>query len=193
MLKIILILPVIFTTGWLVRSMPDRRPEPEPVANWTKAEPLPEQMIQGAGEPVRLLIPAIAVNAEIVAVGLTPDKIVDTPRDEVGFWGDEPGLTGTATLNGHFINDRREPGIFNRLGELRPGDDILVTDRLGQVHAYRVWEKELVAVEEFPLKKVYRRTDEGRLQLITCAGRYEPARDDYSKRTIVYARLMEGL
>lgn len=151
-------------------------------------DPLPAQ----PSVPQKIRIPAINLEAVIDQVGLTPDSIVDTPINEVGWYkdGPKPGEIGNATLNGHFKNSSFGPGVFYNLSLLAAGDIISVIDDLGQEFQFRVIKKDIVSVADFPLTEVYGSSTVSRLILITCAGAYSNTREDFSHRTIIYSELL---
>lgn len=88
--------------------------------------------------PVELRIPSLRISAPVLAVGLTPKNVMDTPtgsaKDPVWrkvFWyrgGGIPGDATTATIAGHVDDVLGRPAIFARLKDLRPGDPIVVHD-----------------------------------------------------------------
>lgn len=142
--------------------------------------------------PVKITIPSIGVDSEIVSVGLTEEKIVDTPATKVGWYHRmaKPGERGIMSLNGHFQNANNQPGVFHNLSKLKNGSEIIITDKQNRQFRYQVQASELVTVNDFPLKKIYGRSDQAELNLVTCAGQFDPSTNDYTKRTLIYATLM---
>jgi hypothetical protein len=86
--------------------------------------------------PLRIQIPALDVNAPILAVGLTPDNVMDSPKGPFGdrvwssaFWyrgGGIPGDVGTATIAAHVNDPLGTPMIFAHLEDLQPGDQVII-------------------------------------------------------------------
>src|SRR4051812_9773607 len=80
-------------------------------------------------EPVRLTIDKIGVDASVVPVGVKPDtNVVQVPGIADAGWyryGPTPGQAGSAVLVGH-VDGRGSPGVFWRLRDLVPGDEITV-------------------------------------------------------------------
>lgn len=148
---------------------------------------------ESVGAPVRLSIPRIGVETSIEAVGLTPDGKLDVPVDPVhsGWYrgGPKPGEEGNAVLDGHYTF--RGPGVFHRLNELEPGDDILVTGDDGVTRTFRVREAETYHVSTAPLAKIFGDADGKRLTVITCAGTWDDAIGHYDARHVVFAELAE--
>lgn len=142
--------------------------------------------------PINLSIPIINLEAQIYPVQLTKDKIVDVPKDDVGWYlgGVRPGEKGNAVLDGHYTNSQFGPGIFYNLDKLRTGQDMYVTDIKNQQFHFRIREIELVDAVNFPVEKVYGKSDTSSLNLVTCAGSYDWQKKDYTQRTIIYSELV---
>ncbi len=142
--------------------------------------------------PVSLNIPAINLIARILPVGLTEKQIVDTPEIDVGWFTNSarPGETGTIALNGHFKNADGSPGVFYNLANLKTGSNIYIENSDGGKVTYVVTETEKVTVTDFPLQKVYGLNEGSLLTIVTCAGEFDPQKEDYLERTIIYARLI---
>ena len=109
--------PTIFAFGPLIESNLDLWAGPEIV-------------------PLELEIPSLKVNAPVLAVGLTSENLMDSPKGPIGdmiwntaFWyrgGGIPGDVGTATIAGHVNDPLGQPMIFAHLENLRPGDVIIL-------------------------------------------------------------------
>jgi hypothetical protein len=86
--------------------------------------------------PLELQIPKLHITAPVVGVGLTPKNLMDSPKGPIGdaiwhtaFWfrgGGIPGEVGTATIAGHVNDPLGRPEIFANLGDLHPGDVIVI-------------------------------------------------------------------
>ncbi len=131
--------------------------------------------------PKRLKIPSIDVNAVIQPVGKDRLDRMDTPTetDEVGWYryGAKAGATGNVVLSGH-LDDLSGPAIFANLGDLRLGESVTL-QRGKKAIAYEVVSVERYRLEDVPLASIFAATQAERLQLITCAGPYDP---DYGYR-----------
>jgi len=105
-------------------------PAPPPVVPGFEVGDLPERVTApGAGGPVRLVIPAIAVATPLLRLGLEADGSMAVPADfdQAGWFagGPAPGQVGPAVIAGH-VDSRTGPAVFYRLRELRPGQAVLV-------------------------------------------------------------------
>ncbi|HVE47951.1 MAG TPA: class E sortase [Acidimicrobiales bacterium] len=148
---------------------------PVPTVPGVPVEPLPPPPPAPVGEAVAIIkIPKIGVEKAIVqGVGLSelkkgPGHYPTTPM---------PGEPGNAAIAGH----RTTYGApFFNLDELKIGDPILVTTRLGQFR-YEVSESKVVSPKE---TSVLQPADDNRLTLTTCHPRFSAA-----QRLIVVALL----
>lgn len=168
--------------------------EPEPVQIITPSERFAVQAAPiVVPVPVSVTIPKIGLEARIQPVSLTAQGIVDTPQQGVGWYlsGPKPGETGNANVNAHFVTEDGKPGPFYRFSRLSEGDEISVASENGQTRIFKAYKVLNVAVADFPFEKVYGPASGKNLILVTCAGRYDARRGDYTQRTIVYARLSE--
>jgi sortase (surface protein transpeptidase) len=138
---------------------------------------------------------------------------MDAPQGPLGdpvwqeaFWyrgGGIPGDVGTATIAGHVDDVRGRPALFAHLGDLHPGDPVVVHDTQGggevrftvsQVATYSVQQASQPAI----LATIYgagpvagtgpQPAPDGRshLTLVTCAGDF--VHGAYDHRVVVYAQ-----
>ena len=145
-------------------------------------------------DPVRVEIPAIAVSAPVIPLGLNTDGSLEVPVDfaDAGWFtgGPEPGERGAAVIAGHF-DSVSGPGVFYRLQALRPGDDIAVTVTGGSIVHFTVTSTRQVPKSRFPTRLVYQQTTRPSLRLITCEGAFDQSTGHYVDNLIVFARLRE--
>jgi hypothetical protein len=144
--------------------------------------------------PVAVRIPKIGAQSSLVQLGLNPDGSVQVPPvsepRQAGWYagGAAPGEIGPAVLLGHVDGDH-QAGIFFRLHELAPGDDVFVTRKDGVVLHFTVTAKTEVPKDAFPTEAVYGRTVTPELRLITCGGSFDAAAHSYVDNIVVYATL----
>lgn len=147
-----------------------------------------------AGElPVRLRIPRIEVNAHVKHVGINIEGKMATPGNfvDVGWYkyGTVPGFPGSAVMDGHVDNALSLPGVFKRLEELRPGDELFV-DTASSTHLRFVVERVVsYPLEHIPLEEIFNAKGEARLNLITCEGSWLKDKNSYDHRLVVFAQL----
>lgn len=167
-----------------------------PPASQSSAIPLPPGTAPGAPTPWRLRIPAIGVDAPIVALGLDSDGAFAAPEtpDVVGWYrhGPAPGQTGNVLLDGHVDWTNRQTGVpfggvFYSLSRLGVGQQIIVTDGAQEV-VYAVSERRRYHWLDPGGVSVMQPTNDARLTLITCGGVFDRASRSYDQRDVVIAR-----
>ncbi|MCW2741852.1 MAG: hypothetical protein JWR45_2274 [Blastococcus sp.] len=142
---------------------------------------------------MRLQVPAIGVDSELMALGLEDDGSLEVPPD--GFpagWftgAPMPGEIGPAVMAGHVDWDGL-PGVFYDLRLLEPGDEITVTREDGSVVAFAVASVEQFPKDAFPSAAVYGNLDHPGLRLITCGGSFDAGERSYVDNIVVFADLV---
>ena len=136
--------------------------------------------------PVGLAAPAIGLDAAIEQVGVVNGVMV-TPKDawNVGWYADlaRPGRPGNVVFAGHKDWWGIGPTIFADLDQLRPGDEIVVTGRNGEVVTYVVVETWLVGADVDFGPVIAGDMAQEQITLITCAGSFDGAA--YEARLVV--------
>ena len=141
------------------------------------------------GRPVSIAIPAAGVDARVVPVGLRPDRTMEVPAVGLAGWyevGPRPGEAGPAVIVGH-VDSRSGPAVFFRLGELQRGDRILVGQAGGVARSFVVRRVERSAKEALPVARIWNRTRQPVLRLITCGGSFDRSTGHYRDNVVVYA------
>jgi hypothetical protein len=145
-----------------------------------------------ASPPVRLAIPAIGVATRLVRLGLEAGGGMQVPADfgRAGWFaeGPAPGQVGPSVIAGH-VDSRDGPAVFYRLGELRPGQAVLVERADGTRLRFLVEEARRYPKADFPTAAVFGPVPAAALRLITCAGDFDRARGSYRDNLVVFARL----
>ncbi|MFC4855284.1 sortase domain-bontaining protein [Actinophytocola glycyrrhizae] len=141
------------------------------------------------GDPLRVTIPAIDVDAALVPVGLEPDGAMRTPEFGLAAWyspGPRPGEPGPAVVVAHVDSAVGGPDVFYRLKELAAGDEVVVHYRAGAV-TFVVTGKEQTAKTALPTERIWNGATAPVLRLITCGGAFDRAARSYLDNVIVYA------
>lgn len=144
--------------------------------------------------PVRIRIPALDIDTNVESVGLR-NGAMDVPGNlwNIGWLNTNgrPGETGTAVMAGH--KDSVQGGaIFWDLNKLKPGDRVYVSDEFGYELSFEVTELGSYNADQAPTSRIFGKTNEARLNLITCDGDFVPEQRTYAKRLVVYTRLLSG-
>jgi len=142
--------------------------------------------------PVRLQIAAIGVDSALMSLGLRADGSMQVPPGgfPAGWYtgGPTPGERGPAVIAGHV--DWNGPGVFSRLQDLRPGDQVMVTRADGSRPVFRVTQVSRYLKDQFPNKLVYGNLDHPGLRLITCGGTFNAQTGHYEENLVVFADLV---
>jgi hypothetical protein len=148
--------------------------------------------------PVTLDIPQLGVHSTLLQLGLNPDRTVQVPplaRDSQAGWykySPTPGQQGPSVILGHVDSAEYGPGIFYRLGALRPGNTLAVTRADRSTAVFRVDRVVSYPKDRFPTLEVYGNTDSAQLRLITCGGRFDFSTHNYQDNIVAFATLVSA-
>jgi LPXTG-site transpeptidase (sortase) family protein len=148
-----------------------------------------------ASNPVRLIIPALAINAPVEEVGTQPNADLATPTKnpwlDVGWYklGPQPGERGSAVIDGHLDRPGGFPAVFWHLRDLHLGDELLVKNISGKTLHFQVTRIELYTPQDAPIQDIFGNWGGTYLNLITCAGDWIPSQHQTNLRLIVYTSL----
>jgi hypothetical protein len=127
----------------------------------TMAEPEPPAGM-ARSEPVSVRIPRIGVNSSLIPLGLNADHTIQVPPVstpmQAGWYtlAPTPGEIGPAIILGH-VDGNKQPGIFIRLRELTPGDEVFVARKDGSIVRFVVHRVDQVSKDRFPHRGGLRR------------------------------------
>lgn len=173
--------PTKVTSSLPVASRPARKPV-------IAAEP-PAPAI---GVPARLQIPAIDIDAPVEAVGVDAkgDMAVPEQVQQIGWYrfGAAPGSSaGSVVMSGHVDSAVQGLGAFSKLGDLKAGDAITVSDATGHRLRYHVVGREAFDKKTAPMADLFSRNGTARLTLITCGGDFDSSIRSYVDNIVVTA------
>jgi hypothetical protein len=147
-----------------------------------------------AAAPVGLRIDSINASSTLVPLGLNANRTVAVPPVATPMqasWyrlGPAPGAPGPAVILGHVNGDGKE-GIFARLNEVKPGDQVKVSRADGKTAVFTVTKLQQVAKNAFPTTAVYGDTPAAELRLVTCGGDFDQSKHSYADSIIAFATL----
>ncbi|WP_308123736.1 class F sortase [Modestobacter marinus] len=154
--------------------------------------PTPGALQLPPSDPVRVRIPALGITSPVVRLGLDGDGAMEVPpaADPVGWYtgSPTPGELGPAVLAGH-VDWGGEPGAFDGLAALLPGESVVVQRADGTVATFTVDRVEEHGKDGFPTDRVYGDLDHAGLRLITCGGDFDRDSGDYPHNVIAFASL----
>ena len=141
--------------------------------------------------PVRVRVPAIGVDSELLRLGTDPAGVLVPPDDpdRAGWFtgGAVPGDVGPAVVAGH-VDWIEGPAVFVRLRELDPGDEVVVDREDGTAARFTVTGVGRYPKDDFPTEAVYGPTPRAELRLVTCGGDFDRSRGSYEDNVVVFAR-----
>jgi sortase (surface protein transpeptidase) len=148
--------------------------------------------------PVRLEIPQLDVRSDLLQLGLNADQTVQVPplsKDSQAGWykySPTPGQLGPSVILGHVDSAKYGPGVFFKLGALRPGSTLSVTRSDRSTAVFRVDRVVSYPKDRFPTLEVYGNTDSAQLRLITCGGKFDLSSHNYQSNIVAFATLVSS-
>ncbi|MGG1639969.1 class F sortase [Paenibacillus sp. NRS-1782] len=142
--------------------------------------------------PRKIDIPAVRIHSIIEPVTYLKNGQMGVPdnTDRVGYLstGILPGAAGNAIMDGH-VDTYTGPAVFYPLKKLKRGDFVYVTGDEGCKLQFVVEEVKFYLTSEAPIQTIFGPTEEHRLNLITCAGRYSRSKKEHEGRLVVFTKL----
>jgi len=145
--------------------------------------------------PVSVDIPAIGVKSRLLRLGVNSDgtirvpSLYPTPGQAAWYkYSATPGQIGVSVIEGH-VDAHKGPGVFFRLGGLRPGDIVDVRLADGITAVFRITGVRQYLKSKFPANTIYAATRYSALRLITCGGNFDYRTGHYLSATVVFASL----
>lgn len=161
------------------------------IVSTTFTQPHSQEARIPLGDPVRIRIPKINVDASFELVGMTSDGAMEAPKNNNNVaWfnlGPRPGDIGSAVIAGHYGLSNGKPSVFDELYLLRKGDEIVIENDRGEETVFIVQRNRRYTPTEDAVN-VFQSNDGGsHLNLITCEGKWDVPSKSYSKRLVVFA------
>lgn len=147
--------------------------------------------VEAGREPVRLTVPAVGLEVDLDAVGVSADGQMEIPDDgdRAGWYrhGPAPDDDGGSVVVAAHIDTKQGPGAFRALTGVSEGDQVLVELADGRSVAYRIVGGEQVAKRDLPVDALFRRDGDPVLRLVTCSGDWSPAAGSYTANLVISA------
>ncbi|MEU4669622.1 class F sortase [Amycolatopsis sp. NPDC023774] len=144
--------------------------------------------------PTSVSIPKIGAKSSLVSVAVNLEGKISVPSVKTPMqaaWyrlSPVPGEVGPAVVLGHVDGDKK-PGIFYKLKDLVPGDEVDIDRSDGKKLKFTVDHLTQVPKDQFPQDAVYSNSTKPELRLITCGGVFDHAEHSYEDNIVVYANL----
>jgi len=141
----------------------------------------------------RFRIPRFEIDAPVVALGVRPDGVMESPDGPVDVaWYEftaRPGFGSNAVFSGHVDYINYGPAVFWNLKDLEMGDVIEVHLNDGTVYRYEVAGRDQVAADAPAevINDIIGGTEQEIITLITCGGPFDASVGQYDERVIVRA------
>ena len=172
---------------------------PPPAAAPAPAAPAPAApapQFVGASAPTGIDIPSVGIRSTtFVDLSVAADGTISVPgtANEVGFYtgGPTPGQLGPAVIGAH-VDSTQGPGIFYRLGAIKPGAEIKVNRADGSVTTFTVDKVATYPKDQFPTEEVYRGDfTKSEIRLVTCGGTFDKVKH-YLDNVVVFGHLTQA-
>ncbi|WP_081503560.1 class F sortase [Salinibacterium sp. PAMC 21357] len=187
----------LLLAGCASPQAPSIAPEPAPAPLPTAAIDVPRQSsevvpVQPAAAPIRIQIPAVAVDIQISPVGIEPDGFMQIPENiTIAGWyryGSSPGsATGSTVITAHVDDFIQGLGPFATLASLSAGAEIIITTDDGVDHRYLLESVQSIQKAQVPLDQVFDRDGAPRVVLLTCGGQFDENVRQYSDNVVAIA------
>jgi LPXTG-site transpeptidase (sortase) family protein len=156
----------------------------------------PADQVDDSPEPVSISIARLRVDAaDVVDVGVESNGEMEIPSapEDVGWYrfNPKPGQEGSAVLAGH-INYNGTNGVFRHLSKLEVGDQVIIGYDDGSKTSFEVVERKQYNKEELPLDRIFAKSGDPVLTLITCGGSFNSSLRSYEDNFVVYAIPVEA-
>ena len=171
-------------------STPNRSPLADLVAPIGSAQYDPADHIDARPVPVAVTIDGIGVAASpVIEVGVEDNGDMEIPgADSIGWYrfNATPGEAGSAVLAAHISFDG-QPGVFRYLDEANVGDRVVVEFDDGTTSEFEIVELAQYDKQELPDERVFAKTGDPVLTLITCGGDFNRSLRSYEDNVVAYA------
>lgn len=152
----------------------------------------PGRAAAAGAAPLGLTVPSLGIaTGPLLPLDIDPAGALEVPPDADGTgWfvhSPQPGDPGPAIVAAH-VDYGGVPGVFARLGDLRPGDPVTVRRSDGAEVAFTVYRVDRYPKSDFPSDAVYGNTPGAELRLITCGGAFDALTGHYRDNVVAYAR-----
>ena len=149
----------------------------------------------GRSVPVRVEVPSIGVDSNLMDLGLQADGSLQVPPGgfPAGWYtgAPTPGELGPAIIVGH-VDWAGKGGVFYRLRSIKPGALVTVVRADTSTAVFMVSSVAEYQKDGFPTDKVYGNTTNAALRLITCGGVFNPKIHHYEDNIVAYAELVSS-
>lgn len=162
------------------------KPTDEAIANYKVSADMPKY----------INIPKLSVQARIISMSVKASGELKAPGNVYdGGWyssSSKPGENGAMLIDGH-ISSWTTKGVFYGINTLKAGDEIKITRGDDKVFTYKVVSVSVSPVDQLNMADVLVSADTARpgLNLISCMGDVIPGTNEFDKRVVVNAVMVD--
>lgn len=98
--------------------------------------------------------------------------------------------SGNAVIDGHVDTKAGDPAVFAHLKDLKMNDTITISETNTSTHTFIVTSVEEFPTNTFPVNRIFGLSSGYHLNLITCDGVWDTKTSNYSKRLVVFSKLI---
>lgn len=145
-------------------------------------------------EPISLMIPDLGVESPVVTTAMDANRSIVVPEDvmETGWYDGSRRLGasyGSTVIVGHRDSASQGSGALFGIEEIPLGSTITVTAQDGTPHEFIVDSVELIDKSLLPAEapRIFTRTGDYRLVLITCGGAFDESLRSYESNVVITA------
>ena len=168
---------------------------PSPTAAPTPATSVPARPatlppVRPVAVPTQVAISSIDAELSVVPTGVTADGLMEIPADpRVAGWyryGPDPlSESGAVVVSAH-IDSKERVGPLARLGQVSPGDEVVVTTAEEEVR-YVIERVDSYPKTVIDLDAVFTRDGAPRLHIVTCGGEWDASAGSYEDNIVAVA------
>ena len=159
-------------------------------------EELPAPVAMNRSEPIELRIPSIGVISRLQHLGRDADGSLEVPApgplyNDAAWYrhSPTPGELGPSVLMGHVDSAADGPSVFFRLGDVQPGDRVMVRRADGSTARFTIESVRRYSKDDFPTGLVYGDIQHAGLRILTCGGAFDDSTGHYLDNIVVFASL----
>jgi LPXTG-site transpeptidase (sortase) family protein len=130
----------------------------------------------------RIIAPSIGLDSPVIEAPIENGEW-EVPKFVAGHLQGTalPLSGGNVVLSGH-VQSITSGNVFAKIDQLKPGDEVIVKTNVGDVR-YVIEGKNIVRNDDISVVQPTKREE---LTLITCTGTFNPIKQDYDKRWVVW-------
>ena len=177
-------------TPTVTSPSPTPTPNSSTTAPTVAARPATIPPARPAAVPTEVAISSIDAELSVIPTGVTADGLMEIPADpRVAGWyryGPDPLSDSGAVVVSAHIDSKERVGPLARLGQVSPGDEVIVTTS-GEEVRYVIERVDSYPKTVIDLDAVFTRDGAPRLHIVTCGGEWDASAGSYEDNIVAVA------